>query len=111
MKFVPSVPYFYPSIALFFILSFPHLHVRPIGCNLKSSGVAREAQLLVTVGSGGVRSVGMLKAKSRKVIKGTDYPFVRVKSIYHMIVKRRGGITPRGAPEQPGAKVFGPGCL
>ena len=41
--------------------------------------MAREAQLLVTVGSGRVRSVRMFKAKSRKVIKGMDYPFVRVK--------------------------------
>ena len=78
-KLVPSVPYFYPSITLFFILSFSHLPVHPVGCNLKSPGVAHEAQLLVTVGSGGVRSVGMLKAKLRKVIKGIDYPFVWVK--------------------------------
>ena len=41
--------------------------------------MAREAELLVTIGSGGVRSVGMFKVKSRKVIKGTDYPFVWVK--------------------------------
>ena len=60
-KLVPFVPYFYPSIALFFIPSFSHLPVCPIGCNLKSSGVAYEAQLLITIGSGGVRSVGMLK--------------------------------------------------
>ena len=67
-KLVLSVPYFYLSITLFFILSFSHLPVCPIGCNLKSSGMAHEAQLLITVGSGVVRSVGMLKAKSRKVI-------------------------------------------
>ena len=60
-KLVPSVPYFYLSIILFFILSFSHLPIRPVGCNLKSPGVAREAQLLVTVGRGGVRSVRMLK--------------------------------------------------
>ena len=65
-KFVPFVPYFYPSIALFFILSFLHLPIRLVGCNLKSSGMAREAQLLVTIGSGEVRSVGMFKAKSRR---------------------------------------------
>ena len=53
-KLVPFVPYFYLSITLFFILSFSHLPVRPISCNLKSPGVAREAQLLVTVGRGGV---------------------------------------------------------
>ena len=35
--------------------------------------MAREAQLLVTVGRGGVRSVGIFKAKLHKVIKGTDY--------------------------------------
>ena len=81
-KLVPSVPYFYPSIALFFILSFLHLPVRPVGHNLKSPSVAHEAQLVVTIGSGGVRSVGMLKAKLRKVIKGTDYPFVRVKNVF-----------------------------
>ena len=58
-KFVPFVPYFYLSITLFFILSFSHLLVRPVGCNLKSPGVARKAQLLITVGRGGVRSVGI----------------------------------------------------
>ena len=63
---------------LYFILSFLHLPVHPIGCNLKSLRMAREAQLLVTVSSGRVRSVGMFKAKSCKVIKGTDYPFIRV---------------------------------
>ena len=74
-KLVPSVPCFYPSIALFFILSFSYLPLRPVGYNLKNLSVAREAQLLVTVGSGGVRLVRMLKAKLRKVIKGTDYTF------------------------------------
>ena len=67
-KLVPSIPYFYLSITLFFILSFLDLLVRPVGCNLKSLGVAREAQLLVTVGRGRVRSVGIFKAKLRKVI-------------------------------------------
>ena len=67
-KLVPFVPYFYLSIILFFILSFSHLPVRPVGCNLKSLGVAREAHLLVTVGRGGVRSVGIFKAKLHKVI-------------------------------------------
>ena len=62
-KLVPSVPCFYPSIALFFILSFSHLSVRPVGCNLKSPGVARKAQLLVIVGIGGVRSVRNVEAK------------------------------------------------
>ena len=81
-SFVPSAPYFYPSIALFFILSFSHLPVRPIGCNLKSPGVAREAQLLVIVGRGGVRSVEIFRAKLRKVVKGTDYPFIRGKNVF-----------------------------
>ena len=53
-KLVPSVPCFYPSIALFFILSFLYLPVRPTGYNLKNPGVAYEARLLVTVGHGGV---------------------------------------------------------
>ena len=69
-----------------------------------------EAQLLVTVGRDRVRSVGIFKAKLRKVIKGTDYPFVRKKCIYHMIVKREVALHPHGAPERPGPKVFGLGC-
>ena len=40
--------------------------------------MAREAQPLVTVGRGGVRSVEIFKAKLRRVIKGTDYHFVPV---------------------------------
>ena len=98
-KLVPFVPYFYLSITLFFILSFSHLPVCPIGYNLKSLGVARDAQLLVTVGRGGERSVGMFKAKLHKVIKGMDDPFVWVKKgIYHMIVKIEVVLHPRGAP-------------
>ena len=93
-KLVLSIPYVYLTIILFFILSFSHLPVHPVGYNLKSPGMAHKAQLLVTVGRGGVRSAGIFKAKLRKVIKGTDYPFVWVKSIYHMIVKKRGGIAP-----------------
>ena len=81
-KLVPSVPYFYLSIILFFILSFFHLPVRPIGCILKSPGVAHEAQLLVTIGRGGVQSVEIFKAKLCKVIKGMDYPFVRGKNVF-----------------------------
>ena len=77
-KLVPSFLCFYNRIALFFILSFSHLPVCPVGCNLKSSGVAYEAQLLITIGSGGMRSVEMLKVKLRKVIKGIDYPFAQV---------------------------------
>ena len=56
-RLVPSVSYFYLSIILFFILSFLHLPVHPIDCNLKSPGVACVAQLLVIVGRGGV-SIG-----------------------------------------------------
>ena len=81
-KLVPSVPYFYLSIILFFILSFSHLPIRPVGYNLKSLGVAREAQLLITIGRGEVRSVRIFRAKLRKVIKGTDYPFVRVERYF-----------------------------
>ena len=76
-KLVPFVPYFYLSITLFFY-SFSHLPIHPIGYNLKNPGVAHKAQLLITIGSGGVPSVRMLKAKLRKVIKGMDYPFVWV---------------------------------
>jgi len=75
-----------------------HLPIRPIGYNLKSPGVAREAQLLRTVGSGGVRSVVMFKAKSRKVIKGTDYPFVWVKKHLPYDSKKRGGVVPPWSP-------------
>ena len=53
-KLVLSVPYFYLSIILFFILSFSHLPIHPVGCNLKSLGMACEAQLLVTIGRGEV---------------------------------------------------------
>ena len=109
-KLVPSVPYFYLSIILFFILSFLHLLIRPVGYNLKSSGVAREAQLLVTIGRGGVRSVGIFKAKLRKVIKGIDYPFIRVERYLPYDSKKREVVLhPRGAPEQPRLKVFGSG--
>ena len=110
-KLVPFVPYFYLSITLFFILSFSYLPIRTVGCNLKSLGVAHEAQLLITIGRGGVRSVGIFRAKLRKVIKGMDYPFVRGKCICHMIVKR--GVTshPCGALERPEPKVFGSGCF
>ena len=81
-KLVPFVPYFYLSITLFCILSFSYLPVRTVGYNLKSPGVAREAQLLVTIGRGEVRSVRIFRAKLRKVIKGTDYPFVRVERYF-----------------------------
>ena len=81
-KLVPFVPYFYLSITLFFILSFSHLPVHPVGCNLKSSDVARKAQLLITVGRGGVQSVEIFKAKLCKVIEGTSYPFIWVKKVF-----------------------------
>ena len=78
-KLVPFVPYFYLSIICFLFFLFSHLPIHPVGWNLKSLDVAREAQLFVTVGRGGVRSVGIFKAKLCKVIKGMDYPFVRKK--------------------------------
>ena len=55
---------------------------KPRCYNLKSPGVARKAQLLVTVGRGGVRLVGIFKAKLRKVIKGMDYPFIQEKMYF-----------------------------
>ena len=111
-KLVPFVPYFYLSITLFFILSFSHLPVHTVGCNLKSLGMAREAQLLVTVGRGGVRSVRIFKAKLRKVIKGMDYPFVWMKSFYHMLVKKeRWYRTPVEPPSDLGQKCLGRGAL
>ena len=58
-KLVPFIPWFYLSIILFFILSFLHLAIRPVGCNLRSPDVARKAELLVTVDRGGVPSIGI----------------------------------------------------
>ena len=58
-KLVLSVPYFYFSITYFLFCSFSHLTIHIVGCNLKSPGVAHEAQLLVTIGRGRVRSVGI----------------------------------------------------
>ena len=97
-KLVPFVPYFYLSITLFFYSFFSHMPIRPIGCNLKSPGMVRKAQLLVTIGRDGVRSVGIFKAKLRKVIKGTDYTFVREKMYLSYDSKKRGGITPLWSP-------------
>ena len=73
--------------------------------------MACKAQFLITVGRGGVRSVRIFKAKLRKVIKGTDYPFVQKKCIYHMIVKREVASHPCGALERLGPKVFGSECF
>ena len=65
--------------------------------------MAHKAQLLVTIGSGRVRSVGMLKAKLRKVIKGMDYPFVRVeKHLPYDSKKERWYRTPVEPPSDPG---------
>ena len=61
--------------------------------------MAYEAQLLITIGRGGVRSVGMFKAKLRKVIKETDYPFVRVKKHLPYDSKKERWYHPHGAPE------------
>ena len=52
-----------------------------------------------------------VEAKLRKIIKGTDYPFVRVKSIYHMIVKKRGGIAPSWSPRATQAESVRAGVL
>ena len=51
------------------------------------------------------------KTRLRRVIKGTDYRFVQVKSIYYMIVKKRGGIASSWSPrvtqaERARAKVL-----
>ena len=74
--------------------------------------MARKAQLLVTVGRGGVRSVGIFKAKLRKVIKGTDYPFVQEKMyLSYDNKKERWFRTPVEAPSNPGRKCVGLGCF
>ena len=108
-KLVPFVPYFYLSIILFFILSFLHLPVHPVGYKLKSPGVAHEAQLLITIGRGEVRSVEIFRAKSCKVTKGTDYPFVWAKSFYHKI--ERWYPTLVEPPSDPGQKCSVRGAL
>ena len=51
------------------------------------------------------------KTKLRRVIKGTDYPFVQVKSIYYMIVKKRGGIAPSWSPRATQAESVRAGVL
>ena len=52
------VPYFYPGVAIVFVLSFLHLPISSVGCSFfKNLGMAREARLLVTIGHGGVRLV------------------------------------------------------
>ena len=74
--------------------------------------MAHEAQLLITVGSGGVQSVGMFKAKLRKVIKGTDYPFVWVKKHLPYDSKEVGWYrTPVEPSSNPGQKCLGQGAL
>ena len=110
-KLVPFVPYFYLSIILFFILSFLYPPVRIVGCNLKSLGVAREAQLLITVGRGGVRSVGIFKAKLRKIIKRMEYPFVRGKMYLSYDSKKRGCIAPPWSPRVTRAESVRGGAL
>ena len=53
-----SIPRFYPSIAIVFVLSFSYLPVSSVGCSFfKNLGMARGARLLVTAGHGGVHSV------------------------------------------------------
>ena len=74
--------------------------------------MAREAQLLVTVGRGGVRSVRIFKAKLRKVIKGVDYPSVWVKRyLPYDSKKERWYCTPMEPPSNPGRKCSGQGAL
>ena len=51
------------------------------------------------------------KAKLRRLIKGTDYPFIWVKSIYYMIVKKRGGIAPSWSPQATPAESARAGVL
>ena len=54
-----SNPCFYPSIAIVFVLSFLHMPISSIGCSFfKDLGMACGARLVITVGRGGVRSVG-----------------------------------------------------
>ena len=110
-KLVPSVPYFYLSITFFFILFFFHLPVHTIGYNLKSPGVARVAQLLVTIGRGGVQFVGIFKANLRKVIKGMDYPFIWGKMYLSYDNKKRGGIAPLWSPRATRAESVRVGVL
>ena len=116
-KPIKSVSYFYPSITLFLILSFSHLPVWTVGYNLKNLGMAYEAQLLITIGHGGVWSVGSLKHKLRRVIKGMECPFVWAtpfhlgKKYYYMIVKKKGGITPPWRPWVTQAKSARAGVL
>ena len=89
-----------------------HLPVRTVGYNLKSPGVAHEAQPLITIGRAGVRSVGIFKAKLHKVIKGTDYPFVRVKKyLPYDSKKERWYLTLVEPPRDPGQKSSGRGAL
>ena len=75
--------------------------------------MAREAQLLITVGRGGVRSVRIFKAKLRKVIKGTDYPFIRVERYlpYDTKQKERWYHTSMEPPSDLGQKCLGRGAL
>ena len=50
-----SVPCFYPSIAIVFVLSFSHLPVSSVGCSFfKNLGMVHGARLLITIGHGGV---------------------------------------------------------
>ena len=51
------------------------------------------------------------KTKLHRVIKGTDYPFVWVKSIYYMIVKREVVSHPHGTPKRPRPRVLRLGCF
>ena len=53
-----SVPCFYPSTAIVFVLSFSHLPVSSVGYSLfKNLCMAHGARLLITIGHGRVHSV------------------------------------------------------
>ena len=52
------VPYFYPGVAIVFVLSFSHLPISSVGYSFfKNLGMAHGAWLLVTASRGGMHSV------------------------------------------------------
>ena len=74
--------------------------------------MAHEAQLLVTIGNRRVLSVRIFKAKSHKVIKGMDYPFVWVKKhLPYDSKKERWYRAPMEPPSDTGQKCLGQGAL
>ena len=85
-----SVPCFYPSIAIVFVLSFSHLPVSSVGCSFfKNLGMARGARLLITIGRGGVRSV---RSKNKSYVgqsKEKECASVRGQSCLPCVSKKR----------------------